>query len=219
MRRFRSRRRGPDDWVTQGDVTLLIAFMAFLALAAIIRFIYDPALLDPERSAFKSTTAWEGISPVDVDTWVWCTNPAMGLWEVISYQNRRGNVFVLNTDDLGYKAWKPEENVNKEEVTSLGARLPAALCGVNIHLFGANGGTVPINGGVIVSVILDKGRPDRQVVLLNERRFDFNRVGEEITTVSFEIDADGNFVLESNQRTIEMRCATSVRTGRCTLSD
>jgi hypothetical protein len=206
-----------EDATSRSDITLLLAVMMIFVVSSIIRFVHDASSEDPNKSAFEEIVEWDGKSAVDIDTWTWCVNPATGLWEIVSYQARKGKYLVLNHDDRGFRANRPSDNKNKESVSALGARLPHALCGVNIHVFGLNGGKLPINGGITATVILHKGSM-RQVKLLNEKRIDVQKFGEEITVVSFEIDINGNFVVGSNETTVHMRCAKSVKSGQCVLS-
>lgn len=203
-----SPRRESHHTIVQGDLTLLIAFIPFLLVFLFMIHLNDPTTRDPGKTPFESLEEWDGKSRVDIDTWVWCTNPATGLWEIVSYQNRKGGFFVLNQDDRGFREDYPLDDINKEHVISLGNKLPAALCGVNIHVFGTNGGTLPVD--VTVSVILFKGyENERQITLADKKVFTMSRVGEEITVTSFEIDSGGNLVVGSNKTTVQMRCASS----------
>lgn len=201
-------RRESDHTVVQGDITLLIAFIPLLVLFLFMVHLNDPSFNDPNKIPFENTVEWKGDSPVDIDTWTWCTNPATGLWEIVSYQKRKGSFFVLNQDDRGFRENEPADNVNKEIVVSLGNKLPAALCGINLHVYGLNGGTLPIDA--TVSTVLFKGQEGgKQIVLLDQKVFTLTRIGEEITVTSFEIDGTGSFVVGSNKTVIQMRCASS----------
>ncbi len=201
-------RRESDHTVVQGDITLLISFIPLLVLFLFMVFLNDPSSKDPDKTPFESVAEWDGISPVDIDTWIWCTNPATGLWEIVSYQRRKGAFFVLNQDDRGFRPEYPNDNVNKEIVVSLGNRLPAALCGINLHVYGTNGGTLPIE--LTVSAVLFKGHESgKQTVLLDQKKITMNRAGEEKTVTSFEIDSEGKFVIGSNKTIVQMRCASS----------
>ncbi|OGZ30052.1 MAG: hypothetical protein A2931_03960 [Candidatus Niyogibacteria bacterium RIFCSPLOWO2_01_FULL_45_48] len=201
-------RRESDHTVVQGDITLLISFIPLLVLFLFMVFLNDPTTKDPDKNPFEAVVEWDGLSLVDIDTWTWCTNPATGLWEIVSYQNRKGKFIFLDQDDRGYKSDKPLDNANKETIKSLGNRLPAALCGLNLHVFGTNGGTLPVE--ITVSAVLFKGHETgKQVVLLDQKKVAMSRAGEEVTVTSFEIDSEGKFVVGSNKMTVQMRCASS----------
>ncbi|QQG45876.1 MAG: hypothetical protein HYY55_02740 [Candidatus Niyogibacteria bacterium] len=201
-------RRESDHAIVQGDLTLLIAIIPFMLVFLFLIHLNDASSKDQDKNPFEVTVEWDGKSPVDIDTWTWCTNPSTELWEIVSYQNRKGKFLLLDQDDRGYKDESPLDDKNKEKVKSLGNRLPAALCGVNLHVYGTNGGTLPIE--VTVSAVLFKGHETgKQIVLLDQKKFTLSRVGEEITTTSFEIDTEGKLMVGSNKTTIQMRCASS----------
>jgi hypothetical protein len=215
MNRHFNGRRGDDSSTAMTDIMFNLLAVLILVLALVLVFINDPSLENPDVQTFEAIVEWHGRSKVDIDTYPWCINPYTGLSEVVSFQNKKGKYFNLDRDDLGYKDDKPEEDINKEIVNALGVILPEATCGVNIQVYGTNGGSLPIEGGVIVTVILNKGIQSKQLVLLSQKKFELTEPKEEITIVSFDVDASGGFVVGSDKIIQEMLCATFASAGEC----
>jgi hypothetical protein len=171
-----------DDDATVFRDVLMLTLLGFVTIVILLL----PHLNPPEAQASAKPAGnvvvearWADGLRSDIDLWV--QGPGD---QSVGYSRKSGAVFDLLRDDLG--ASRDLTDLNYEFAFSRGA--PAGEYAVNLHLFGANGETLPITVGVVISL----RDPDTGALSqIAAREVPLTRQGEEITVVRFQLDANG----------------------------
>lgn len=125
---------------------------------------------------------WPDEVNADVDLWV------QGPGDIpVGYSNKGGVLFNLLRDDLGKMA--DVTDLNYEVSYSRG--LYPGLYVANLHLFRNAGNVYPVEATVVASV---KRKPNESAVQVAAATVSLKKEGQEITTMRFRLDADGNVV-------------------------
>lgn len=176
-----------------GDDTSSTVFrdVIFLALAGFVAVVMMllPHLNPPTKAEQDIASpgnvvveiSWASDINADVDLWVEAPGDVP-----VGYSNRGGNIFNLLRDDLGF--FQDLSNINYEVSYSRGR--PAGEYTVNLHLYNAPEGVLPLEVTVMVSL---KADPQAQAVRVLGQTFEIARVGDEITCFRFRLDDQGQF--------------------------
>jgi hypothetical protein len=175
--------------------TTVFRDVIFLALAGFIAVVMMllPHLNPPTKA--EQDIASPGNVVVEV-VWPAETNADLDLWVEapgdvpVGYSNKGGRIFNLLRDDLGF--FQDVSNINYEVSYSRGR--PAGEYTVNLHLYKAPPGALPLEVTVMVSL---KGDPQAQALRVLSKTFEIGRVGDETTCFRFQLDDDGQFLSAS----------------------
>lgn len=202
--------------------------LALLGFALIMmNQVTKPGVPDP--IVFRTTTTWDfnlteaangrgpGTSRADVDTWVARADDSGTLKDVVGFRDKKTSMFILDQDDTGNKTDDPslQHLVREEVVRTPLARLPEGLYIVNVHLYNSNGENPtpehPIK--VHVQVVINQaikghtGKVLQKDVLLTHD-------GQEVTAFIFKVDANGNYVPNSESQTHDVTIVNNQSYGQ-----
>jgi hypothetical protein len=180
---------GEDSSTTVFRDVIFLALAGFIAVVMMLLPHLNPPTKAEQDIASPGNVVVEVVWPAeinaDVDLWVEAPGDAP-----VGYSNKGGRIFNLLRDDLGF--FQDVSNINYEVSYSRGR--PAGEYTINLHLYKAPPGALPIEVTVMVSL---KADPQAQALRVLGKTFEIGHVGDEITCFRFQLDDDGHFLSAS----------------------
>lgn len=186
------------------DILFVVVLMMFLSLAASLIHMNEPPKGDQmDRSdttpaAIFVQVSWDDGEPHDVDTYLRCTEYLVGKEVIteVNFRQKHSGFLDLFPDDLGKPSF---ENYERTMSNSMRDRLlPNTLCQLNVHLWSAHSGELPIDGEF--HVILNKDDPVKEVRLTDKKgsKYSLSIPGEEVTLAQLVINDVGEIYTEAS---------------------
>lgn len=178
------------------DIIFLLVVVLAVALRIQMPFINPPPTGEEKRtvdlapSAIYVQVEWEFAAPHDLDTYLNCrVFLKQGEADVsVNFRQKEAGFLSLTRDDLGRPS---PENFEVVLGNSELPRLPPnSLCTLNVHLYSAKGGALPIQGRF--HAILHKDHVDElPLTPVDGTSFALTHKGQEITLLQLLIDEAG----------------------------
>ena len=181
------------DQDTKGTVNDLFVAVLFKAIAIIlIAYVMLLPFVKSLQTAAKQDDAlnpdsitveavWGENLPVDIDLWT----KGAGDKQPVGYSAKNGRQFNLLRDDIGQA--NDATPINYEIASGRGLYEGEYI--VNLHLYAAPGGDVPLEVTVVVTLTIN-GNRNRIFV----EKVTLAKIGEETTVIRFRLDKDGRLV-------------------------
>ena len=180
---------GEDSSTTVFRDVIFLALAGFIAVVMMLLPHLNPPTKAEQDIASPGNVVVEVVWPAeinaDLDLWVEAPGDVP-----VGYSNKGGRIFNLLRDDLGF--FQDVSNINYEVSYSRGR--PAGEYTVNVHLYKAPPGALPLEVTVMVSLKTD---PQAQALRVLGKTFEIGHVGDEITCFRFQLDDDGQFLSAS----------------------